>query len=222
MGRTNRILTGSVLNAHPFDNLPEEAWSELTDPVSFVVGSMLILFYRAKRVPDQSAPFDPVAVGGRIGATLGATPWVVMPVLIPVLVGLLFPQFGVGNSFWYAMTLLVAGAFTVVPSRLADLRDRKRVRGAGYPKTLRKVMWWIEVCIWFGAIVAIFVWNFGGAKDHSIVRAVVWGLLAVSLTEFATLSAARSIAIAETPDGTSGAEGQAAAADVGAAPQPGA
>src|ERR1700733_10954980 len=157
MGRTNRILTGFVLNAHPFDNLPEEAWSELTDPVSFVVGSMLILFYRAKRVPDQSAPFDPVAVGGRIGATLGATPWVVMPVLIPVLVGLLFPQFGVGNSFWYAMTLLVAGAFTVVPSRLADLRDRKRVRGAGYPKTLRKVMWWIEVCIWFGAIVAILL-----------------------------------------------------------------
>ncbi len=201
---TNARLVRRTFTLRPFDDIPDEAWPELVDPVGFVVGSILVLFYGSRSASGGSSlSRDPVLVGQRIGWRFGATAVVLLVVIMPVLVGLLFPEVATGDPFAYALTLLAAGAITFVPGRVADLRDKGRVRGSGYPKTLRKAMWYLESVIAIIAVVVIVAWKFGGPGNHQVVRAVVWGLLAVCAAEFYTFGAVRNIALAEADDADS-------------------
>jgi hypothetical protein len=171
--------------------IPEETWAELTDPVGFVIGTVLIFVYGKRRPGVETAN----SVLGRVGTTL----WVAAAVVIPLVVGKIWPHIGTGDDFWYAMTLLIAGALTFIPGRVGELRDKTppRVKGHGYPKMLRLVMLVIEYLIAAAAIIMILVWGFGGAENHGVVRAVVWGLLATCAAEISTFAAARQIAAAD-------------------------
>jgi hypothetical protein len=198
MIRINARVFRQAFTLRPFDNLPDRAWAELTDPVSFVVGSMLMLFYGSKSVAaGASSHPDPAVMGQRFGQRFGATAVVVLVVTMPVLIGLLFPNVATGDPFVYALTLLVAGAVTFVPGRIAELREKGRLRGGGYPKTLRQIMWYLESVIAIVAILAMVTWKFGGPGNHEVVRAVVWGVLAVCAADLYTVSAVRTIALAE-------------------------
>jgi hypothetical protein len=168
-----------------------EWWAAVTDPVSFVVGSILLLFLRRKLSIKPAFEVEGWRLEGEVMGLLLSTiltPTLILalPVALPVLVGVLFPHLGTGDPFWFALTLLVAGAVTLVPGRLAELRAKGWARGSGYPKKLRKTMWGIEFCIVIVVIPLILFWNFGGQGHHPAVRAVAWGLVSISLAELWT------------------------------------
>ncbi len=167
----------------------DEWWAAVTDPVNFVVGSVLLLFLHQKPSLEPASEGDAGLLEGTLLGMLLST--ILTPALIialPVLVGVWFPHLGTGDAFWFALTLLIGGAITLVPGRVAELRIRGWVRGSGYPKKLRRTMWRVEFLMLVGAIPLILVWNFGGHGHHPVVRAVVWGLVSVCLAELWTRS----------------------------------
>lgn len=160
---------------------PEGAWAELTDPLSFFVGSIII----------ASGEPNPEAKSFRVGATL----FVGLYAAAAAFIGLVFPAFDLGDPLVYAATLFVAGALTLLPGRLAELRNRGVAAGNGYPRRLRTVMWRIEVVILRAAVPILLVVGLTGALSHSWFRAVVWALLAVSYLDLYTASACAVIHI---------------------------
>lgn len=180
----------SVVVGVPFRKIPERAWQDLADPATFIVSSILTLFF----APPTTAPRDD-AYFAAFGARLGGVLVMIAVLLAPPLVGLVFPDVHTGNEYAYAVTLLVAGAATMIPGRVAELRDLKRIRGEiGYPKRLRRIMWAIEcVLIVVGLSVALS-WSAENA-DTAIAPAVGLGLAATSLSDICVLLIARSVAI---------------------------
>jgi len=190
-----RSLTGPY-----FGEGPAGFWEDLSDPLNFVVGSMLLIFYPVKLTDSNRATTIPptavrrVTLGWRIGTTVDLGILIAIPVVTPWL----WPHLGTGDALVYAATVFIGGVVTLIPSRLAELRNKnpRRVRGTGYPKTLRKVILVLDYVIIVAAIVAIVVWGFGGPANHRYLRAIVWGLLAVSVTDLLAFFAARNIAFA--------------------------
>jgi hypothetical protein len=158
-----------------------EWWAAVTDPVNFVVGSVLLLFLRRKLSIDQACEEEGWVLEGNVmglllSTILTPTLFLALPVVLPFLLG-------IGDPFWFALTLLVGGAVTLVPGRLAELRAKEWARGSGYPKKLRKTMWRVEFCIVVVVIPLILFWNFGGQGHHPAVRAIAWGLVSISSAE---------------------------------------
>jgi hypothetical protein len=193
-GKNWRILK-SDFSLRPFDDVPETAWRELTDPVSFVVSSLLLLVL-GPRADAQKAN----RMGIRAGATIGVFFWL----LAPALAGIVFPQISTGDPFAYAATLLVAGAFTFIPGRVAELRAQRRIPGTGYPKRLRKRMWWIETLLIYVTVGALIIWGIGAPDSHDVWRGIVWGVGVVCASEMSTLAAAKSVAIGDEDVSRSG------------------
>jgi hypothetical protein len=199
------VLRGLVIVAHrsfpiPTSRVPEATWQELTDPMSFVVGSIIRTFYSPEAgadlrilTPDES---NARIVRRAFRATGAVT--VGIAVAFPVIIGTRVPKLDTGDPFAYALTLLVGGALTLVPGRIADIRVRAGVETAddAYPQTLRRIMWAIELALSIAALVAI-VGVLGGAGQNEAWRAVAWGVLAVSLSEMATFSAVSNMVDAD-------------------------
>jgi hypothetical protein len=161
--------------------LPEGAWAELTDAVNFVVGAIIVA---SRERGSEAAAY-------RLGAALPAGVYAAVPALI----GLLFPALDLGNALVYAVTLFIAGALTLLPGRLTELRSHGFTAGHGYPKQLRTVMWRIEVVIVWATVPIILALGLSGTPNVSWFRAVVWALGAVSLMDLYTASACAVIHI---------------------------
>jgi len=191
------VLRGLVIVARrsfpiPTSRVPEATWQELTDPMSFVVGSIIRTVYSPEAggdvrilTPDEST----ARIVRRAFRATGAVT-VGIAVAFPVIIGAIKPKLDTGDPFAYALTLLIGGALTLVPGRIADIRVRGGVKTAdcAYPQAVRRVMWAIEVALSIAALVAI-ARLLGGAGQNEDWRAIAWGVLAVSLSEMATFSA---------------------------------
>lgn len=163
---------------------PTEFWEEITDLLNFFVGQ-LIMVLKGKRWHEADTRF-------------GSAILVAIAVLAPVVVGALFPQL-FGDPVAYPVALLVAGAVILWPGRLAELRDRSRVSGTGYPKRLRRWMWWFEVSFIVVAAALIVLWASDAAtaahvkpvhhpvpSKHPLGLAIAWGVGAASLGDLFT------------------------------------
>jgi hypothetical protein len=176
----------------PFRRIPDRAWQNLADPATFIVSSILTLFF----APPTTAPRDD-AYFAVLGARLGGVLVMIVVLVAPPLVGLLFPDVHTGNEYAYAVTLLVAGAVTMIPGRVAELRDLERIRGVGYPKRLRRTMWAIECTLIVAGLSVALSWSAENA-DTAVAPAVGLGLAATSLSDICVLLIARSIAVSDS------------------------
>jgi hypothetical protein len=209
MGENTKVFGDMVRSvATPLDAIPDRAWDELTDPANFLVGSALTLCYgtRSKPIGRGSQTIAGsfwdgfrrgTRIGARVSAMLNVAIVMVAATLLPILVGTFFPRVGTGDPTVYALTLLVAGAFTLIPGRVSELREKGRLRGHGYPRRLRKVMWNLESFIVITTIVMLSVWNVVRLGDDESVRAVVWGVLAVAVSDLLALSYIKLVAVVE-------------------------
>jgi hypothetical protein len=194
-----------------YDDEPKGMWDELVDVADFLIGSALVIALRTKPAEESSEQqrlFRTFAVSTRVGATVVVAAVVALPLCAPEI----WPKLGVGNTFVYALTLFVGGLVTLIPGRLAELRRREPpvVTGTDYPKTLRKALLFVESIFALLGFAAIVIWGFGGPEDHPYVRAVVWGIFAISLSEFFVFSYAVLLAYADEVGATLAAEESAA------------
>jgi hypothetical protein len=154
----------------------EEFWEELSDPLNFIVGAVILAIYRPKTVDTY--------------LRLVATCSVLALVLAPPLATRWSSKLGLGDPLSYGLTLLCAGAVTLIPGRVHALTSERGIRpGKGYPKPLQRFVWAIEVAVSVVALYAIVSWKFGGNGDHPVLRGVTWALLAVSASDLITASA---------------------------------
>lgn len=114
------------------ENLPEEAWSQLTDPLSFGVASALKLLHD-RRLPQRRVV---VAMLVFIG---GAA---------PALLTLAFPGLDIGNPVVWAVTLFVAGLLTLVPAQV------EAVYGRGAGRRARCSLWRIDLYAMMVSLIA--------------------------------------------------------------------
>jgi hypothetical protein len=180
------------------DEISDAAWRELSDPLNFVVGAVLLTFAALKH--GGLGRTDGLARAALSAFRLFGTLGVAAIVALPVLIGEARPKLDTGNPTIYALTLLVGGAITLVPGRIRELRrpPDPELDGLDYPKRLRALMWIVELVLVVGGIVLIALWGFGGAGKNDDLRAVVWGAISVSLADFLTLIAAVNFATAKS------------------------
>jgi hypothetical protein len=146
------------------ENLPEEAWDQVTDPLSFGVASALRLL-RDRRLPQRRVI---VAILVFIG---GAA---------PALLTLAFPRLDVGNPVVWAVTLFVAGLVTLVPAQVEAVYGRSAGRRA------RCSLWRIDIYAMTVSLIAlIIVVGVGGLPGW--VRGALWAVGAVSLSDWLVL-----------------------------------
>ena len=188
-----RLLTRGTL-----DEISDAAWRELSDPLNFVVGAVLLTF-AALRHGGLGRTDGRARVALSVFRLFGAL-GVAAIVALPVLIGEARPKLDTGNPTIYALTLLIGGAIALVPGRMRELRrpPDPELHGLDYPKGLRARMWIVEFVLLVGGVVLIAVWGFGGAGKNDDLRAVVWGAISVSLADFLTLIAAVNFATAKS------------------------
>lgn len=174
----------------PFGDEPDQLWDELADPLNFVVGSLLLVSFGKNQAHDtpRAKELRLLTRSYRFGGTFSLAAIIALPALAPAL----WPSLGMGDEFVYAVTLFVGGAVTLVPNRLAELRNKHPavITGSGYPKRLRKVMLALEWLTVFTTLLLILFWGFGDSDAHSTLRAIVWGVLAVCVAELYTFYSA--------------------------------
>jgi hypothetical protein len=159
----------------------EKFWKELSDPLNFIVGAVILARYK------------PTAVDTYLRLVAACS--VLALVLAPPLAATWSSRLGLGDPLSYGLTLLCAGAVTLMPGRVDALTREGRIRdGREYPKALQRVLWGIEVAVSVVALYAIVHWKFGGNGDHPVLRAVTWALLAVSASDLMTASASLNTA----------------------------
>jgi hypothetical protein len=181
-----------------FDEISDGAWQELSDPLNFVIGAILLTFAALRHGGFGHADtrtrlaLSVFRLGGALGVTAIVT--------LPVIVGTARPKLDTGDPTLYGLTLLVGGALALVPGRIEQLRalPEQEMRGSGYPRCLRKAMWIGELALLIVGVAMIVLWGFGGAGKSDELRALVWGAVSVSLADFLTLTAAVNFATAQT------------------------
>jgi hypothetical protein len=158
-----------------------DRWRDMTDPLNFVVGSLLLLRYDHCRKAWERVAFAVV---------------ICVITLSSVVIVVFDSDVDLGDPVWFGVTLFVAGLATLVPGRLAELRQQHRP-DLVYPKALRRLMTVFEWLFVLVAITLIAAWGVhfqGGAvgsidvggvvPDHRVLRALV---LALGITSFADL-----------------------------------
>ncbi|HTT93358.1 MAG TPA: hypothetical protein VMF55_01695 [Solirubrobacterales bacterium] len=176
-----RLLKGRrFLVGFPFTGISDPVWKELTDPATFIVSSILIAFYPppgkagGKAIVVAAAAFRLVCAGA-MAAVLVA----------PVLVGLVLPRDATGDGYAYAVTLLVAGLFTMAPGRISELRRDETVKGQGYPEQGRRWMWGVEILLIVVGLYLALTWT--AASSDPVGRAIAWGVAATSVADLLVL-----------------------------------
>jgi hypothetical protein len=160
-------------------------WNELSDPLNFIVGALIVARYKPSAVDTY--------------LRLVAACSVVAVVLAPPLAGIWSSRLGLGAPLSYGLTLVCAGAVTLIPGRVYALTREGRIRqgaefcGKEYPKALQRFLWGLEVLVSVAALYAIVHWKFGGSADHAVLRAVTWAILAVSASDLITASASLNV-----------------------------
>lgn len=166
----------------PRIRIPKHATSELleelTDPVNFIVGALIIVRHEGLTILTYI----------RLVAAL----WVAAAVASPVVAGALWPKLELGDPVPYGLTLLGAGAITLLPGRLDSLHRDGRY-GTGYPIRLRKRLAIAEVVVAVAAAIFILAWQFGGPGHHTTLRAVFWAAGAVSISDLITMTACANV-----------------------------
>jgi hypothetical protein len=164
----------------PFTGISDAVWKELTDPATFIVTSILIALYPPRgRVRGRAIAVAAAAVRLVCVVAMGAV------LVAPALVGLVLPRDATGDGYVYAVTLLVAGLFTMVPGRISELRGDEAVRGQGYPRKGRRRMWWVEFVLILVGLYLALSWTVGGTDP--VGRAIVWGVVATSVADLLVL-----------------------------------
>jgi hypothetical protein len=151
-------------------------WKELTDPATFIVTSILIGF-----CPPKGKPIAVAAAAVRLVCVMA----MVAVLVAPALVGLVLPRDATGDGYAYAITLLVAGLFTMTPGRISDLRGDEAVRGQGYPKKGRRCGWWVEVVLILVGLYLALTWTAAGTDP--VGRGIAWGFVATSVADLFVL-----------------------------------
>jgi hypothetical protein len=160
-------------------------WNELSDPLNFIVGAVILARYKPSAVDTY--------------LRLVAACSVVALVLAPPLAATWSSKLGLGDPLSYGLTLVCAGAVTLIPGRVYALTREGRIRqgakfrGKEYPKALQRILWGLEVLVSVAALYAIVHWKFGGSGDHAVLRAVTWAILAVSASDLITASASLNV-----------------------------
>jgi hypothetical protein len=158
-----------------FNTPPDTFWKELSDPLNFIVGAVILARYK------------PTAVETYLRIVAACS--VLALVLAPPLAATWSSKLGLGDPLSYGLTLLCAGAVTLIPGRTYALTLDHRIRhGKGYPKGLQRFLWGVEIFVSAAALYAILRWKFGGPNDHPVWRGVTWAALAVSASDLITAS----------------------------------
>lgn len=163
------------------DGFPRAVEHELTDPLRFILGAVMIL---VNRFPDRIAFM-------RLGAALAvAVVALAAPVLGVVLTGL--------SPLAYALTVFGLGLVTLIPDRIYDLRRDHRLTTAakGYPRPLKTGFFVVEVV---GIVVAgglLIGFAIAHAIPHHVFRGCTWGVLTVALADVTTVVACAVMGVA--------------------------
>jgi hypothetical protein len=155
-----------------------ELLEELTDPVNFIVGALIIVRHEGLTLLTY--------------VRLVAALWVAAAVASPVVAGAFWPKLELGDPVPYGLMLLGAGAITLIPGRVDDLHRDGRY-GTGYPIKLRRRLAIVEMVVAAAAAIFILAWQFGGPGHHTTLRAVIWAAGAVSISDLITMTACANV-----------------------------
>jgi hypothetical protein len=145
---------------------------ELTDPVRFVIGAFFIAFS-----PERDKSW--------FLRTLFAVLVLVAAAAPPLAGGLVK---GTGDPLVYAAAGFTAGIFTLIPDRVAELREHKKIREGKYPIKIKTFLVGVEYVIVFLVVVLAAVPFLGGPLDHMFWRGVAWGVGTVALADLVTVN----------------------------------
>jgi hypothetical protein len=161
-------------------DLRDELPAELTDPLRFVLGAILILILGGD---------DFWAMVRIASAFWVAVPVIAVPVLGAVLTGI--------APLAYALTVFGAGLFTLIPERLYELRKERLIPGWDYPARLKGSVLVLDGVAVIAGVCVIIVWQFGGPGQHTFWRGATWGLVTVGLADLLTFVACIEIGVAK-------------------------
>jgi hypothetical protein len=153
-----------------------DAWTtatveELTDPLSFIIGAIAIVLSSER---DDVAFFRLTASGVVLA---GAA-------VIPV-IGAIFT--GIFNPVAYGIAAFAAGAATLIPDRIGELRKAGRLGSSDYPVKLKAIFGAVEYLLIVVAGILIGVWGFSGRPHHTILAGIAWGLGTAAALDVLTL-----------------------------------
>jgi hypothetical protein len=157
----------------------ESTVKEIADPLRFVVGA-IVMFSRKR---DSAAWFRLVA-GVLVLLAAASIPYIGGEVT------------GVFNPLLYAISVFVAGTIALVPDRIGDLREGRRLGEGGrlgghrYPVKLKAGFGVAEYLVLIIAIILIIVWGYAGRHPHNPDYAgIAWGVGSAAALDLFTLSA---------------------------------
>jgi hypothetical protein len=146
--------------------------TELTDPLRFVIGAIAILLS-----PNRDRAASLRAICAFLVLVAAAS--------VPVVGGAVK---GTGDPLVYALAGFAAGIFTLIPDRVAELRNRGKIRRNGYPMGMKTVLVGIEYLIVIAVALLIGFASLGGPLDHTFWRGVTWGVGTVAFADLVTVS----------------------------------